>query len=227
MPDIFHYAGEANPNDIRLADPTVVRSAGGSTKDGAAPIASVSAWAAAAGAVRPGAAVIASVSTWSASSGAVRPGAADMASVSTWTASGELVGSGSIMDGAADLLISSEWSATGAKVHTAAAGGGGGWSGRKMSRPVTLRRGKVKSAYAELRISSQLTASADIAPKVLPIIPRPLAKAPARRVAIVGQRWNASATMHGSRLRTGAAAFPIRGVGMSIEEAALILSLIE
>ena len=159
--------------------------------------------------------------------GSIQDGAAAIASVSTWTASGELVGSGSVKDGAADLLISSEWGASGAKVETASAGGGGGWSGRKMSRPVTLRRGKVKSAYAELRISSQLTAAADIAPKVIPIVPRPLAKAPARRIEILGQRRNASAGMHGSRVRTGATAFPIRGVGMSIEEAALILSLIE
>jgi len=152
----------------------------------------------------------------------IKNGAADLLSVSAWAAA-----AGAVRPGAADLLISSEWGATGAKVETASAGGGGGWSGRKMSRPVVLRRGKLKSAYAELRISSQLTASADIAPKVLPIIPRPLAKAPARRVAIVGQRRNASAAMHGSRVRTGATAFPIRGVGMSIEEAALILSLIE
>jgi hypothetical protein len=139
----------------------------------------------------------------------------------------QLSAGGSILDGAADLLISSEWGATGAKVVTASAGGGGGWSGRKMSRPVTLRRGKVKGAYAELRISSQLTAAASVVPKALPILPRPLAKAPARRIEIVGQRRNASAAIHGSRVRTGATAFPIRGVGMSIEEAALILSLIE
>jgi len=29
MPDLFLYAGEANPNDIKLSDPTVVRSSGG------------------------------------------------------------------------------------------------------------------------------------------------------------------------------------------------------
>ena len=28
MPDIFLYAGEATPNDVRLGDPTVVRPSG-------------------------------------------------------------------------------------------------------------------------------------------------------------------------------------------------------
>lgn len=73
MPDIFLYPGEANPNDIRLSDPTVLRSAGGAIKDGAA--------------------AMSSVSSWTAVAGAVRPGAAGIASVSTWTASGALVGS--------------------------------------------------------------------------------------------------------------------------------------
>jgi hypothetical protein len=31
VPDIFLYAGEANPNDIKLSDPTVLRSGGGPT----------------------------------------------------------------------------------------------------------------------------------------------------------------------------------------------------
>jgi hypothetical protein len=104
--------------------------------------------------------------------GSIKEGAAALASVSAWNAA-----AGAVRPGAADILISSEWSATGAMTEVPTNGGGGGWSGR----PVLRRIGKVKSAYAELRISSD---------------------------------WSASAS-------------PIRGVGMSIEEAMLILSLID
>jgi hypothetical protein len=89
----------------------------------------------------------------------------------------QLSAGGSIKEGAAAMASVSAWNAAAGAKAEVPTNGGGGWSGR----PVLRRRGKVKSAYAELKISSD---------------------------------WSASAS-------------PIRGVGMSIEEAMLILSLID
>ena len=199
-------------------------SAGGSIQDGAAAIASVSAWASSAGAVRPGTAVIAFVSTWSASSGAVRPGTADIASVSTWSASGEAVGSGAVKEGAADLAIASVWTASSAKAQTVISGGGGGYFPKKRRKPPIQfpKRISIKTAAAAVCRSAMEWGASAVAIRSVTAQVRNTSRMTSRS----SRRAAGAGVVRNRSLVTGRGV-PIRGIGMTETEAALIFSLIE
>jgi hypothetical protein len=176
------------------------------------------------GTIQDGAAAIASVSAWAAAAGAVRPGAAVLASVSTWSASGEAVGSGAVKEGAADLAIASVWTASAAKAQTVTSGGGGGYFPKKRRKPPIQfpKRISIKTATAAVCRSAMEWGASAVAIRSVTAQVRNTSRMTSRS----SRRAAGAGVVRNRSLVTGRGV-PIRGIGMTETEAALIFSLIE
>ena len=176
------------------------------------------------GSIQDGAAAIASVSAWAAAAGAVRPGTADMDSVSTWSASGEAVGSGAVKEGAADLAIESVWTATGSTVPVTTSGGGGYFPTKKRRKPPIQfpKRTSIKTAAAAVCRSGMEWGAQAVAIRTVTA----QAQNTSRMTSRPSRRAAGAAVVRNRSFNTGRGV-PIRGIGMTETEAALIFSLIE
>jgi hypothetical protein len=156
--------------------------------------------------------------------GSILDGAAAVASVSTWSASGEAVGSGAVKEGAADLAIESVWTATGSTVPVTTSGGGGYFPTKKRRKPPIQfpKRISIKTAAAAVCRSGMEWGAQAVAIRTVTA----QAQNTSRMTSRPSRRAAGAAVVRNRSFNTGRGV-PIRGIGMTETEAALIFSLIE
>jgi hypothetical protein len=153
MPDIFLYAGEPNPNDIRLGDPTVLRGGGGPVTysytgsgglllAGAATYALGKSYPVSGGLVFGGVGTVKLGKTYSPSGGLVFAGAANVTRSFTYGPTGGLVFSGTapvvvtfVYLPTGGMVFGGSATTTGPEAPVVVGGSGGGYPYHNSKRP--------------------------------------------------------------------------------------------